>query len=313
MTEEQSFRVSVIDPLEPAIEKVRSILFSPFDLGRWFVIGFCAWLANLGQGGGFNFNFPFDKHQHHENLPAQIHDFVMNNLALVITIGSVLLVAGIIVAIVLLWLSSRGKFMFLHCVAQNKAEVKVPWHKYSRQGNSLFLFQLVVGIASLVCVIFCVAAGAAAVLAMKMYGMKMIVFVPLLVFVISIFILLIIVFAIVLNFTVDFVVPIMYLRSCTCFEGWRQFLQILSHNKGRFVLYILFQIVIAMAVSVIILAVVCLTCCCACCIMAIPYVGTVLLLPILIFQRAYSLMYLRQYGSQFDVFVPAANIINTAV
>lgn len=313
MTEEQSFRVSVIDPLEPAIEKVRNILFSPFDLSRWFVIGFCAWLANMGQGCGFNFNFPFDKHQHGENLPAQIQDFVMNNLALVIIAGSVLLAAGVVVAIVLLWLSSRGKFMFLHCVAQNKAEVKIPWYNYRPQGNSLFLFQLVVGIISLICVIFCVAAVAAVVIAIKMYGMKMIVLVPLLVFIILIFILLIIVFSIVLNFTVDFVVPIMYLRSCTCLEGWRQFLQILSHNKGRFVLYILFQIVIGMAVGVIVLAGVCLTCCCACCIIAIPYVGTVLLLPILIFQRAYSLMYLKQYGNQFDIFTPVANIADTAV
>ena len=153
-----------------------------------------------------------------------------------------------------------------------------------------------------------------AVIAVRIYGVKtMIVFIPLLVFVILIFILLIIAFSIVFKFTVDFVVPIMYLRSCTCPEGWRQFLQILSHNKGRFVLYILFQIVIAMAISVIVLAGVCLTCCCACCIMAIPYIGTVLLLPILVFQRAYSLMYLRQYGNQFDVFVPVANISNAAV
>jgi hypothetical protein len=309
----QTSRVSVIDPIEPAIGKVKDILFSPFDLGKWFVIGFCAWLANLGQGGGLNFNFPFDKYQHHENLPARIHDFVMNNLALVITIGSVLLVVGIIIAIVLLWLSSRGKFMFLHCVAQNKAEVKNPWHSCRPQGNSLFLFRLVVGIASLFCLIFCVAAVAAVVVAMRMYGMKMIVLVPLLIFVILFFILLIIVFSIVFKFTVDFVAPVMYLNRCTCLEGWRQFLQILSHNKGRFVLYILFQIVITMAVSVIVLAGVCLTCCCACCLMAIPYIGTVLLLPILVFQRAYSLIYLSQFGSQFDVFVPVANIIDTAV
>ena len=203
--------------------------------------------------------------------------------------------------------------MFLHCVAQNKAEVKNPWHNCSPQGNSLFLFQLVVGIISLVCVIVCIAAVAAAVIAMKMYGMTMLVFIPLLVFIISIFILMIIGFSIVFKFTMDFVVPIMYLRSCKCLEGWRQFLQILSNNKGRFVLYILFQIVIAMAIGVIVLTAMCLTCCCACCILIIPYIGTVLLLPIFVFQRAYSLIYLRQYGNQFDVFVPAANIINTAV
>ena len=32
--------VSVIDPISPAIERVRTVLFRPFDLGRWFIIGF---------------------------------------------------------------------------------------------------------------------------------------------------------------------------------------------------------------------------------------------------------------------------------
>ena len=30
----QEMRVSVIDPISPAIERVRDILFRPFDLGR---------------------------------------------------------------------------------------------------------------------------------------------------------------------------------------------------------------------------------------------------------------------------------------
>ncbi len=39
----------------------------------------------------------------------------------------------------------------------------------------------------------------------------------------------------------------------------------------------------------------------------LPFVGTVLLLPVLIFKRAYSLYYLAQYGPQYDVFPqPAA-------
>ena len=118
MTTETS-RVSVIDPIEPAIEKVKDILFSPFDLGRWFVIGFCAWLANLGQGGGFNFNFPFDDHQSCEDLPARIHDFVMNNLALVIIIGSVLLVVGIVVGIILL-LAQQPRQVYVSALCRAK-------------------------------------------------------------------------------------------------------------------------------------------------------------------------------------------------
>jgi hypothetical protein len=38
------------------------------------------------------------------------------------------------------------------------------------------------------------------------------------------------------------------------------------------------------------------------CLFSIPYIGTVILLPVFVFKRAYSLMYLRQYGLEFDVF-----------
>ncbi len=44
--------VSVVEPLTPAIERVKTVLFRPFDLGKWFVIGFCAWLAELGKHEG---------------------------------------------------------------------------------------------------------------------------------------------------------------------------------------------------------------------------------------------------------------------
>lgn len=33
--------VSVIDPIGPAIEHVRLMLFKPFDISKWMTIGFC--------------------------------------------------------------------------------------------------------------------------------------------------------------------------------------------------------------------------------------------------------------------------------
>jgi hypothetical protein len=47
------------------------------------------------------------------------------------------------------------------------------------------------------------------------------------------------------------------------------------------------------------------TCCCACCLMALPFLGTVLLLPVLVFKQAYSLYFLAQFGPEYDVFPPA--------
>ena len=112
------------------------------------------------------------------------------------------------------------------------------------------------------------------------------------------------------KFTMDFVVPIMFLRSLGCLAAWRQFMTTLSANKLRFALYLLFQIVIAIAIGAIIGLGFCIGCC-LCCIsvlMLIPYIGTVIILPLLVFKRSYSLYYLRQFGPEFDVFSrPAAS------
>ena len=196
--------------------------------------------------------------------------------------------------------------MFLHCVAANKAEVKVPWHKFRQQGNSLFLFRLVAGLVSFICLALLVGLSSVLIFLYIKGQAQTIVFVIALIFLVPVITVLGIAVAVLFKFTYDFVVPIMFLRGTSCADGWRQFLAILSANKGRFTLYIFFQIVIALALGAIIFAAVCITCCCAGCILAIPYIGTVLMLPLLVFKRAYSLLYLRQYGPEFDVFIPEA-------
>ena len=49
--------ISVVEPVSPALERVKQMLFKPFDLAKWITIGFCAWLAGLGESGGGGFNY----------------------------------------------------------------------------------------------------------------------------------------------------------------------------------------------------------------------------------------------------------------
>ncbi|MGH7994053.1 MAG: DUF7544 domain-containing protein, partial [Limisphaerales bacterium] len=118
------------------------------------------------------------------------------------------------------------------------------------------------------------------------------------------FVIVAVVLAIIGKFMVDFVVPIMFLRGGKCWAAWKEFYGLLSAHPGQFALYILFQIVLSMAIGMLVLLVILVTCCIAGCLMALPYLGTVLLLPVLIFKRAYPLYYFAQYGPQYDVFPP---------
>jgi hypothetical protein len=312
MIPEETNRISVIDPITPAIERVKEILFRPFDFRKWFVIGFCAWLAYLGSnggggGGGPHWNAPHKPHEQKARIAEGINaakGYVLDNLFWIIPVAIIVTVVIIGIFLLVTWLNSRGRFMFLHCVAENKSEVVAPWNKFKKHASSLFLFRIVLFIISLFSIALPVL-GIGFLIMMMVTGI-----IPGLASIPGIILLGLIIFALSIamflakKFTFDFVVPIMFLRTTSCAAGWREFLAILSVNKIRFALYILFQIVITIAIGTIIFIGFCFGCClcCASLLLLIPYIGTVILLPLFVFKRAYSLYYLRQFGPDFDVF-----------
>src|SRR5690349_1831673 len=128
----QAKNISLTQPISQALERARVILFQPFDVGRWFVIGFCAWLAYLGEngfGGGGHFNFGDGRGGSSlRDAFEQTRSFVVQNLAWLLPVAAAVLMLALILGLALAWVRSRGQFMFLHCVAFNRAEVNLPWH-----------------------------------------------------------------------------------------------------------------------------------------------------------------------------------------
>ncbi len=296
-------RISVIDPISPAIEHIRLMLFKPFDLSKWFIIGFCAWLAQLGQGGGGGGGNGWKEHGDGPGLEA-IKSGLIAHLAVIILVAAIIIPIIIIIAVVLCWLRSRGQFMFVHCVAGNKAEVAIPWNKFARHANSLFLFRIILGFIGFLVIGIPVAASVFVGFVMCATGFNPAAIMGL-IGAIFVAVVVAILFALIAKFTTDFVVPIMFVNTESVVAGWKQCLALISSNKAQTVLYILFQIVIWLVVGFIASAICLVTCCFCCCLLVLfvlPYIGTVILLPLFAFKRAYSLFYLRQFGTQFDVF-----------
>ena len=317
--------IGVTEAIEPAYERVKQMLFKPFDITKWIVIGFCAWLAGFGEsgggGGGFNgFNNAFNNHHHNFNgngreqlqhFYEQARDYVAANFYWIAPVTIFVVVVLVTIWLLILWLSSRGKFMFLHCVALDRAEVEAPWMKFSGAGNSLFRFRLVVGLIGMVIMLPLVVFIILSILRMEMQGEPDVAGVLSAIGLGLAILGMSLVFALIHKFMVDFVVPIMFLRGGSCLAAWREFFALLSANPGKFTVYILFQIVLGMAIGALVVMVVLVTCCIAGCLMALPFVGTVLLLPVLVFKRAYPLYYLAQYGPQYNVF-PASPVAPAA-
>lgn len=287
--------------LERAFDRMRHVLFEPFDLVKWMVLGFSAWLATLGSGNGGGGNLggaPSDVGDAFGKAASSLFD----NLFLVGLVG----LAGIMVLALialLLWLSSRGKFIFLDNVIHDRAEISNPWSRFRRLGDSLFLWR-----AAFVCIVIAVLAAGAlipaipaavvsggslqdlSIFAMTSWG----VFFGLVVFgvvVVSLFVSL---------FLDAFVVPIMYRFDLSATEAWKNLTPWLKAHPGYFVLYGFFVLLLTLGYAVVSV----LACLLTCCIAALPYLGTVILLPVWVTYRYLSLEWLAQFDPGFDVFSP---------
>ncbi len=303
--------MSVTRPVSQAMDHARMILFRPFDLGKWFVIGFGAWLATLGEGGGFPGGFHFGGPRGHgaHNIRAgleQARDYVLQNLAWIVPLVSCIILVSFAIWLVVLWLSSRGRFMFLHCVALNTAEVQVPWTKFAAEANSLFLFRLVISLLGLLVVLPLVGGFLAVVLGMALSETVNPVGILLTVGLVLVMTVAGIVLWVIGRLLDDFVVPLQFLRRSGCLDAWRELRRMYQGTLSNLALYLLFRIVLAIVIAIVVIAVVLATCCLAGCLMALPYLGTVFLLPVLVFERAYPLFYLQQFGPDYDLFPPPA-------
>src|SRR5438309_9781642 len=142
-------RIEIFRPFGEAFELTNKILFQPFDLKKWLVIGFAAFLSGHLAGVGFNFPSPFGNFQSHRTTPEVISPHFEQWkpwLVAVVVVGALLFFA---LVIALTWLKARGNFIFTDCVVRNQAAIVEPWREYRKEGNSYFLFLLAVMFAVL--------------------------------------------------------------------------------------------------------------------------------------------------------------------
>lgn len=298
-------QISFVEPLSRAWERMRRMLFAPFELARWLVLGFSAWLAGLASsdwGGKLAGNVP-DSLDEHDVVPfkvGELADAITDHLVwLPLILLAVLVVAAILIA--LLWVSSRAKLVFLDNVVHERAEIVEPWRRFGRLGSSLFWWRL--GFAAIVLALVLAVLAvvilpvAAASLGETLRGLSIaaIVLGALAIAVIALVALL------TLLLLESFVVPIMYRFDLSATAAWRTLLPWLKRFPGWFIAYavVIFLAAIAFQMMVLIL------CLFTCCIILIPYVGTVILLPVWVLYRAYSVEFLAQFHPDFDLFEAA--------
>jgi hypothetical protein len=283
------------------------ILFEDFEISKWFVLGFCAWLAGLGEGAGMNFNYSPGSNTGEdikEILPVQeIMNFILENAVLVGVIGvfSFALILGL--AVLITWLSSRGKFMFIDGIVKNRGAVTEPWHRFRGLGNNLFVARIILftaaSVLSLVILLVCFGIAWPDIKAETLSGSGI---TAIILGSISLFVLFLFFFIISLILG-DFIALIMYRRGVPLSAALHIFRhRILPGNTGAFVLFYLLKLAMTIGAGLVLFIGACLTCCFLYCITALPYLGSVILLPVSVFFRSYSIFFLGQFGEEWSLF-----------
>jgi len=299
---------------DSAWERMSIILFRPFDLGKWFVIGFGAFLAGFLSGGnGFNsynrntgnngHSFNFSAQQQTQNLNNDLSRLVASfqSFQTDVVIFFVLLVFVFAMAFVVLlyWLGARGQFIFMDNIVRNRAAIAEPWSLYSRQGNGVFLFYLILlGLSLVLCVVLGLIALVLAWSSIMSHkwptGPALDGLIGLGVF----YVLLCIPFACFLFLFREWGMPLMFRNNLNVVAALGETWKLITAYPGTAVLFILLRI--ALWLALVILSIV--ACCFTCCIAMLPYLGTVVLLPALIYIKCFSLDVLAQFGPEYDVF-----------
>ncbi|MFN7958605.1 MAG: hypothetical protein U0P46_09825 [Holophagaceae bacterium] len=292
--------VSITDPIQPAIAHAKRILFEPFSARKWFVLGFAAFLAQLGDGGSFNFNGnPFDRGSSGGSPDfSPVTTWISDHLPLVIALAVVFFILGLALAVLFQWLGSRGQLVFLDGVVRDRAEIVEPWTRLRPLGDSLFRFRLMLLLTALGLLLVCGGLGAlialpdiharafgGAALAGVLVGGGLLVLGVLLL-------------ALVEAVLHDFTVPIMYHRGLPVREAWLVLRRELIPGHGwHFVGFYLMRFLLGIGAAMIML----LGCCLTCCVAVLPYISSVVFLPLFVFFRCYSLEFLAQYGEGWRI------------
>jgi hypothetical protein len=292
---------SATDAARDAVDLVKRRLF-PFQFERWFALGFVAFLDQCGRGGGGP-SFPsgggsggspggLGEGGEKPDLSA-VGDWISGHVLIIVGITAAVLVLVVGLTALVLWVNSRGVFMYLDNVATGRSDVARPWREHKEKASSYFAWSFGASLAAMAGALvllvpilwmaFLLLTGVttAAVLGIVAAGLA--------------FLLLVVAVGLFSVLLRDFAAPLQMHLGIPCGQALGTAWGLVKGNAGSFVAYVVLKIVFGIGAGIVAM----LVGCCTCCLGFLPVVCQTILQPLLYFERAWSLCLLRQAG--FDL------------
>ncbi len=260
--------ISASDTITLAFQHTKQQLVQPFRFWQWTRLAFVGLLAGeMGSGGGCNAPTNFSNFPHQSGGTRHFADPGLGGLrlgglglgsinpAVLAALIAVLVVAGLVFWLLMMYVSSVMRFILFDSVLAKECHIRAGWRR--RQGEAWKYFLWQVGFALAMLMAMAVLLGIPAFVAFSLgwftapsehvAGLVLggIVFFLL-------FFIVVVAAAVIHVLTKDFVVPQMALEGVTALEGWRRLWPMMQREQGGYAGYIGLKIVLAIAAGILI-------------------------------------------------------------
>jgi hypothetical protein len=135
--------LSAADAVSPAIQRTRDFLFRPFRWGTYLKLGLVA-IVTEGVGN----NFRSSSHGNHPSsqvphIPMTHSPFDIAPVWVAAIVAAALF--ALIIAMFVLYLVTRLRFAFFHCLIRNTKQIRPGWWLYREQATRFFWMNVAVG------------------------------------------------------------------------------------------------------------------------------------------------------------------------
>ncbi|MBP5510769.1 MAG: DUF4339 domain-containing protein [Kiritimatiellae bacterium] len=298
-----------------AFRRMRDVLFVSCRFTRWLGIAFCTWLcgfnfslrlpnpakSDLGIGsvahsGGQSPDAVFKELQQMFNTAydtAMQHLHTRTGLIVLFCI----LCFFLVFTLISFFLRCRGEFMFLHRWYHPDESIQTVWRNSRYAAHHLFRWEVGFYFLSLIVLGLTLVYGYRNILQPylangKAWDVKFVI--PFIWFA-SFLSVELLTYAAVRSVIREFIVPVMYWQGCPANAAWRSFFSLCWQRPFRLLGYYLLMYVLFLVWFFVYLLAIVGSLFIGGILLALPYVGTVLLLPATFFFRGYSLAFIHQW------------------
>ncbi len=248
--------ISCVDAIGPAFQHTKRQLLEPFSASQWVKLALVGLFAGELPSGGCNggsFQVPTRTGgtQRFLSLPPGLPHF---HPALYAGSIAILIVAGFVLLLVLLYINSVMRFVLFDSVVARHCEILSGWERRQQEAIRYFGWRLLLLAVSIMGLTILVGIPAAIGFAAGWWNQPSQHLVPLILGGIVVFFLLLLFvlsLAVVQILAKDFVVPQMALEGLTVTESWQRLLLMLKAEKGQYAGYVGLKIVMAIGAAMI--------------------------------------------------------------